>query len=116
MIRNNESNTSTLYTQQEQSEAPQLAKIINLTTAAQTPASKSETGNTNVPALIQADANSNYQPQQQSSATPNQATVSVAVAAAAVSHQILHPSINHALPAQTHTGHQNTEVILANII
>lgn len=111
MIRTTETSPTPIYSQHEQSEVPQLAKMINLPSAAETTASKSVSNNSSVPALIQTDANSNYQPQQPPVASPHPASVSVAAAAAAaINHQILHPGIAHALPhPSSQSAHQNPE-------
>eukprot|EP00111_Clytia_hemisphaerica_P023982 TCONS_00070671-protein len=86
MIRTTESSSSSPYLPQESpNEVPHLPKMLAMTSAE---SSKSE----NVPALIQADANSNYQAAQQA----------VQVTSSAVhAHQIIHPIVNsipHPLP------------------
>ena len=85
MIRTTESSSSSPYLPQESpNEVPTLPKMLAMTTAE----SKSE----NVPALIRADANSNYQAAQQA----------VQVSSSSVNaHQIIHPIVNsipHPLP------------------
>ena len=88
MIRTTtENSASSPYLPQEQSEVP-LGKMISLSSAEAT-STKSVTND--VPALIQADANSNYQPHQQQHPPPPPPSVVSTIN----NHPIIHPITSH---------------------
>lgn len=88
MIRTSDPSSPSPYLPQEPPEVPQLAKMINLPQAAETSPVKSEPSS--IPALIQADANSNYQPQPPPTPPHHQTTAS--------NHSVPHPSSHPVIP------------------
>jgi len=113
MIRTTtENSTSSPYLPQEETDVP-LGKMLSLSSAETTPTK----GVTNdVPALIQADANSNYQPHQQ----PHPLPPPPPVASTTMNHPIIHPITSHPIahplpplhPQPPQSSHQNVEVCL----